>query len=207
MTPFDRIVPYSMCTPQADNVQVHKAKLRSESGEGQIVAVKVQYRNAEQEFTQDFTTVRQLAGLMSRTELAFDMKSAADEVISQVHAELDFCRCASFCFLHGIHAYAFRHTVSFKLVDLDCTKGYLCLKVQVHVIGVQGSRGDGLGAQPSEVHAWASGGATQCPRPGHKACHCDGLSPGYPSDTTSGVHREHASADEGCCVQEGVLLQ
>lgn len=54
--------------------------------------MKVQYPNAEQEFTQDFATLRLLAGLVSRTELAFDMRSAADEVISQVERELDFCR-------------------------------------------------------------------------------------------------------------------
>jgi ABC1 atypical kinase-like domain/LysM domain len=62
---------------------------------GGVVAVKVQYPDALPLFTKDLVNLRGLAGFLSKTEVAFDLVSAVDELSSQVKFEFDFQRCAA----------------------------------------------------------------------------------------------------------------
>ena len=57
------------------------------------MAVKVQYPDALPLFNMDLKNLRGLAGFLSKTELAFDLVSAVDELSSQVQFEFDFQRC------------------------------------------------------------------------------------------------------------------
>lgn len=57
-----------------------------------VVAVKVQYPEALPLFMRDLGDMRRLAGFLSRTELAFDLVSAIDELSGQVALEFDFRR-------------------------------------------------------------------------------------------------------------------
>jgi predicted unusual protein kinase regulating ubiquinone biosynthesis (AarF/ABC1/UbiB family) len=60
--------------------------------ENDMVAVKVQYRDALSLFLQDLSNLRRLAAFLSQTEIPFDLVSAVDELSSQVKLEFDFMR-------------------------------------------------------------------------------------------------------------------
>jgi hypothetical protein len=60
-----------------------------------IVAVKVQYPDALPLFERDLKNIRRLAGLVSQTEIRFDLVSAVDELSAQVKFEFQFERCSS----------------------------------------------------------------------------------------------------------------
>ena len=60
--------------------------------------MKVQYPDALPLFTKDLGNLRRLAALVSRTELAFDLVSAIDELSAQVKFEFNFERCAALRF-------------------------------------------------------------------------------------------------------------
>ncbi|KAK9908263.1 hypothetical protein WJX75_005060 [Coccomyxa subellipsoidea] len=57
-----------------------------------IVAVKVQYPDAQQTMMTDLTSIRRWAGFLQKTEIKFDMLSAVDELSKQVVLEFDFRR-------------------------------------------------------------------------------------------------------------------
>lgn len=58
-----------------------------------VVAVKVQYGDALGVFMEDLKNLRGLARLLSKSEIAFDLVSAVDELSGQVKLEFDFRRC------------------------------------------------------------------------------------------------------------------
>jgi predicted unusual protein kinase regulating ubiquinone biosynthesis (AarF/ABC1/UbiB family) len=60
-----------------------------------MVAVKVQYADALSVFMQDLKNLRSLAGILSKSEINFDLVSAVDELSSQVKLEFNFRRCGS----------------------------------------------------------------------------------------------------------------
>ncbi|KDD73908.1 hypothetical protein H632_c1741p1, partial [Helicosporidium sp. ATCC 50920] len=60
-----------------------------------LVAVKIQYPDAQALMTQDLRNLRALASFLQRMELAFDLVSAVDELASQLSLEFDFAREAS----------------------------------------------------------------------------------------------------------------
>jgi hypothetical protein len=86
-------------TGDARRRQLVEAVARSNASphgpDNNIVAVKVQYPDALPLFNMDLKNLRGLAGFLSKTELAFDLVSAVDELSSQVQFEFDFQRCGS----------------------------------------------------------------------------------------------------------------
>ena len=69
---------------------------------GDVVAVKVQYGDALGVFMEDLKNLRSLAGLLSKSEIAFDLVSAVDELSGQVKLEFDFRRCGAMHWPHCI---------------------------------------------------------------------------------------------------------
>lgn len=57
-----------------------------------VVAVKVQYGDALDVFMKDLQNLRCLAGILSKSEIQFDLVSAVDELNGQVKLEFDFRR-------------------------------------------------------------------------------------------------------------------
>ncbi|KAK3258652.1 hypothetical protein CYMTET_32316 [Cymbomonas tetramitiformis] len=87
----------------ASIAQVHKARLRSDwkissndqqpgkrKNTSRIVAVKVQYPNAEGRMMADIDNLRILSGFLQKSELKFDLVSACDELSAQLRLEFDF---------------------------------------------------------------------------------------------------------------------
>ncbi|BDA44687.1 probable AarF domain-containing protein kinase 1 [Coccomyxa sp. Obi] len=60
-----------------------------------VVAVKVQYPDAQQTMMTDLSSIRRWAGFLQKTEIKFDMLSAVDELSKQVVLEFDFRREAN----------------------------------------------------------------------------------------------------------------
>ena len=86
----------SLDTPDAAERRVIQAVRRANTAEyrstDDLVAVKVQYSDALKLFIADLGNIRRLASFLSKTELAFDLVSAVDELSSQVKLEFDFHR-------------------------------------------------------------------------------------------------------------------
>lgn len=71
---------------------VKRANTADSGPHDDLVAVKVQYPDALTLFVADLGNIRRLAGFLEKTELAFDLISAVDELSSQVKLEFDFKR-------------------------------------------------------------------------------------------------------------------
>lgn len=65
---------------------------QAQSQSSGLVAVKVQYPDASQEMAMDLGNIRAFAGFLSKTELAFDLVSAIDELAAQIRKEFFFTR-------------------------------------------------------------------------------------------------------------------
>lgn len=57
-----------------------------------LVAVKVQYPDAQQTMARDLVNLRAAAAFLSKTEIKFDLVSAVTELQKQIHLEFDFKR-------------------------------------------------------------------------------------------------------------------
>lgn len=72
---------------------VKRANIAHYCPKDDVVAVKVQYGDALGVFMNDLKNLRGLAGFLSKSDLAFDLVSAVDELSGQVKLEFDFQRC------------------------------------------------------------------------------------------------------------------
>ena len=86
----------SLKTPSEAHVRTIEAVRRANTAEysprDDLVAVKVQYPDALTLFIADLGNMRRLAYFLTKTEFAFDLVSAVDELSSQVKLEFDFER-------------------------------------------------------------------------------------------------------------------
>jgi hypothetical protein len=69
----------------------HATSMGGTPGSG-LVAVKVQYPDAQQTMARDLVNLRAAAAFLSKTEIKFDLVSAVTELQKQIHLEFDFKR-------------------------------------------------------------------------------------------------------------------
>eukprot|EP00892_Ulva_mutabilis_P003003 jgi/Ulvmu1/12703/UM095_0007.1 len=111
-----------------------------------LVAVKVQYSDALNVFVADLSNIRRLAGILTKTEFAFDLVSAVDELSSQVRLEFDFERearvmdttCANLKGIRGRVAvpHSIPGLVTSRVLTMTYLQGVPMTKMERHVTGL-----------------------------------------------------------------------
>lgn len=103
---------------------------RQRHPQGGIVAVKVQYPDAQRTMQQDMSNLRLAAAFLQKTELKFDLVSAIDELSAQLRLEFDFEREARVMDAVSKHLMVFMGGDMFSVC-----KGWICVWRVILVFG------------------------------------------------------------------------
>lgn len=93
-------------------VSLHHAQQEGLLPRDRLVAVKVQYPDADKVMVQDLKNLRAAAAFLSKTELKFDLVSAVEELHRQIRLEFDFCREARIMDTIGEHLRPLRSRIT-----------------------------------------------------------------------------------------------